>query len=97
MSLAEIIRFKEDELRDIRDHEVAAVYDASGNLVIEMRDDASSVDRLTCFPISTPSEMLAGRHLFIITHLAGSICRAIHAMLAVRFHPKILLLLATLR
>ena len=44
MSLAEIIRLKEDKLRFIKDHEVAAVYDADGNLVIEIHGSASSVD-----------------------------------------------------
>lgn len=44
MSLAEIIRIKENELRNIKDHEVAVVYDADGNLVIEKHGDFSSVD-----------------------------------------------------
>lgn len=44
MPLAEIIKSKEDELRNIKDHEVAAVYDADGNLVIEIQGGTSSVD-----------------------------------------------------
>lgn len=44
MSLSEIIRGKEAELRQIKDHEVAVVFDAFGSMVVEEHGGVSSVD-----------------------------------------------------
>ena len=44
MSLSEIIRDKEAELRQIKDHEVAVVFDAFGEIIIEEHGGGSSVD-----------------------------------------------------
>ena len=44
MSLAEAIEEKEAELRQIKDHEVSVVFDALGNIALEVSGVASSVD-----------------------------------------------------
>lgn len=44
MTLAEVIKIKEDELRLIKDHEVAVVYDTGGNIIVEEHGGSSSVD-----------------------------------------------------
>ena len=44
MSLAEAIEEKEAELRQIKDHEIAVVFDAHGSVVLEVSGGASSVD-----------------------------------------------------
>ena len=44
MTLAEIIKVKEDELRLIKDHEIAVIYDSVGNIVIEEHGGSSFVD-----------------------------------------------------
>ena len=44
MTLAEVIKIKEDELRLTKDHEVAVVYDGVGNIIVEEHGGSSSVD-----------------------------------------------------
>jgi len=44
MSLADVIREKEAELRLIKDHEIVVVFDLSGAIILEVHGGASSVD-----------------------------------------------------
>ncbi len=44
MSLAEAIKEKEAELRQIKNHEIAVVFDSLGNVILEISGGASSVD-----------------------------------------------------
>lgn len=48
MSLSEITKSKEAELRQIKDHEVAVVFDAFGDIMVEEHGGNSSVDLGPC-------------------------------------------------